>query len=242
MFIRNCLLIAASLIILASCNQKSQKATALKTTTDSVSYSMGISTGMYFKSAGLDSVNPEVFTQAVLQVIKKDSNYLIKPDKANEYLQAYFMKKQQKKFEKNIDAGKAFLEENKKKQGVITTPSGLQYIVLKEGKGDSPKATDAVSVFYKGSLIDGTTFDASDKEPVTFPVNRVIPGWTEALQLMKIGSKFQVFIPYNLAYGERGAGQQIQPYSTLVFDVELVAINPPEKNKENKDTKKGKTK
>lgn len=242
MFIRNCLLIAASLIILASCNQKSQKATALKTTTDSVSYSMGISTGMYFKSAGLDSVNAEVFTQAVLQVIKKDSNYLIKPDKANEYLQAYFMKKQQKKFEKNIDAGKAFLEENKKKQGVITTPSGLQYIVLKEGKGDSPKATDAVSVFYKGSLIDGTTFDASDKEPVTFPVNRVIPGWTEALQLMKIGSKFQVFIPYNLAYGERGAGQQIQPYSTLVFDVELVAINPPEKNKENKDTKKGKTK
>lgn len=240
MFVRNFLFIAAGLMILASCNQKSGKKADLKTNVDSVSYSMGVSTGMYFQSAGLDSVNAEAFTQAVLQVIKKDSNLLIKPDKANEYLQAYFMKKQQKKFEKNIDAGKAFLDENKKKQGVVTTASGLQYLILKEGKGESPKATDVVSVFYKGTLIDGSVFDATDKEPVEFPVNKVIPGWTEALQLMKTGSKFQVFIPYNLAYGERGAGQQIQPYSTLIFEVELVAINPPAKDNNNKDNKKGK--
>lgn len=245
MFIRNFLLVVSGMIVLMSCDQKPQKVTTLKSDIDTVSYSMGVSTGMYFKSAGLDSVNPEIFTQAVIQVIKKDSNYLIKPDKANELLQTYFMKKQQKKFEVNIEAGKKFLDENKKKPGVITTPSGLQYTVLKEGKGESPKATDVVSVFYKGTLINGTPFDATDKEPVSFPVNRVIPGWTEALQLMKVGSKFQLAIPYNIAYGERGAGQQIQPYSTLLFDVELMAINPPEKDskkdagkKEQKNAKK----
>ncbi len=121
------------------------------------------------------------------------------------------------------------MEENKKKEGVKTTASGLEYKVLKEGTGPSPKATDTVKVNYRGTTIDGTEFDSSYKrgEPATFPVNRVIKGWTEALQLMKAGSKYQLVVPADLAYGERGAGSDIGPNSTLLFDVELLAIVPP---------------
>jgi FKBP-type peptidyl-prolyl cis-trans isomerase FklB len=128
--------------------------------------------------------------------------------------------------EKNKKEGEAFLAENKKKEGVKTLPSGLQYKVIKEGTGKSPKATDKVSTHYRGTLIDGTEFDSSYKrgQPATFPVNGVIPGWTEALQLMKVGSKWQLFIPSKLAYGERGAPPVIGPYSVLIFTVELLAI------------------
>jgi FKBP-type peptidyl-prolyl cis-trans isomerase FklB len=131
--------------------------------------------------------------------------------------------------EKNKKEGEAFLAENKKKQGVITMPSGLQYKILTDGKGKSPKATDTVTVNYKGTLIDGTEFDSSYKrgQPATFAVNGVIPGWTEALQLMKEGSKWQMFIPSNLAYGERGAGGAIGPNAVLIFEVELISIKQP---------------
>ncbi|HYJ03735.1 MAG TPA: FKBP-type peptidyl-prolyl cis-trans isomerase, partial [Chthoniobacterales bacterium] len=123
-----------------------------------------------------------------------------------------------------------FLAENKNKEGVKTTASGLQYKVLKEGSGASPKETDTVVTNYKGTLLDGTEFDSSYKrnEPATFPVNRVIKGWTEALQLMKPGSKYQLFIPAALAYGERGAGRDIGPNATLIFEVELLSVKPPE--------------
>jgi len=128
--------------------------------------------------------------------------------------------------DKNKKAGEAFLAENKKKEGVVTRPGGLQYKVLKEGTGEIPKATDKVKVNYKGTLIDGKEFDSSYKlgKPAVFQVNKVIPGWTEALQLMKAGSKWQVFIPANLAYGDRGAGAMIGPNSTLIFEIELVSI------------------
>jgi FKBP-type peptidyl-prolyl cis-trans isomerase FklB len=128
--------------------------------------------------------------------------------------------------EKNKKEGEAFLAGNKKKQGVITMPSGLQYKIMTDGKGKSPKATDMVTVNYKGTLIDGTEFDSSYKrgQPATFNVNGVIPGWTEALQLMKEGSKWQLFVPSNLAYGERGAGGPIGPNAVLIFEVELISI------------------
>jgi len=128
--------------------------------------------------------------------------------------------------DKNQKEGEVFLAENKKKKGVITLPSGLQYQVIKEGTGKIPKATDTVTTHYRGTLIDGTEFDSSYKrgEPASFPVNGVIKGWTEALQLMKVGSKWQLFIPSNLAYGPQGAGQAIGPNATLIFEIELLSI------------------
>jgi len=126
----------------------------------------------------------------------------------------------------NLAKGQAFLKENATKPGVKTTPSGLQYLVLEEGKGKSPKATDTVLVHYKGNLLDGTEFDSSYKrnEPISFPLNGVIPGWTEGVQLMKEGGKIRLFIPSNLAYGSRGAGGVIPPDSTLIFDIELLKV------------------
>ena len=144
--------------------------------------------------------------------------------------QMKIMEEQKKKMEilgkENKKQGEAFLAENKKKKDVVITESGLQYIILCNGEGKKPVATDTVKVHYKGTLIDGTEFDSSYKrgEPVTFPVNRVIPGWTEALQLMNVGSKYQLFIPSDIAYGERAAGQLIGPSTTLIFEVELLSI------------------
>ena len=128
--------------------------------------------------------------------------------------------------EENLLQGEAFLAENEKREGVITLPSGLQYEVMREGSGDMPAATDTVVTHYRGSLIDGKEFDSSHRrgEPASFPVNRVIAGWTEALQLMKVGSKWKLFIPSSLAYGERGAGGAIGENATLIFEVELLAI------------------
>lgn len=124
------------------------------------------------------------------------------------------------------EAGEKFLAENAKKEGVITTASGLQYKVLHQGDGPKPKATDSVNVHYRGTLIDGTEFDSSYKRnaPISFPLNRVIPGWTEGVQLMPVGSKYEFYIPYHLAYGERGAGGAIPPFAALIFEVELLAI------------------
>jgi FKBP-type peptidyl-prolyl cis-trans isomerase FklB len=128
--------------------------------------------------------------------------------------------------EKNKKEGEVFLAENKKKPGIITLPSGMQYKIMREGTGKSPKSTDTVTTHYRGTTLDGKEFDSSYKrnEPASFPLNRVIAGWTEALQLMKVGSKWQLFIPSNLAYGENGAGQDIGPDATLIFEVELLAV------------------
>jgi FKBP-type peptidyl-prolyl cis-trans isomerase FklB len=177
-------------------------------------------------------IDPDILAQGIKDVFAGGKLLLTEEEFRNtmENFRKDMMAKQKMQMQeisdKNKKEGEEFLAENKNKEGVITLPSGLQYKVIKEGDGNLPKATDTVTVHYRGTLIDGTEFDSSygRGEPATFPVNGVIPGWTEALQLMKAGSKWQLFIPSNLAYGERGAGGRIGPNSTLVFDVELLSI------------------
>lgn len=204
---------------------------ALKDEKDKVSYSIGLEIGSKLKSQSID-INADILASGVKDALS-GSKPLMTEEEIQETMTAFqkeMMAKQAEKTkalaEKNKKEGDAFLEENKKKEGVKTTSSGLQYKVLKDGEGPMPKATDTVTVNYRGTLVDGTEFDSSYKrgEPATFPVNGVIPGWVEALQLMKVGSKFQLFIPSGLAYGERGAGQQIGPNSPLIFEVELLSI------------------
>ena len=193
---------------------------------EKVSYSLGVSIATNVKSQGLEQVDYESLANAFKDVFE-NNQLQISENEANMVLQDYFGKLANKKKEANIEAGKNFLNENAQRDGVTTTESGLQYEVLKEGTGNLPKETDKVTVHYHGTLIDGTVFDSSvDRgEPATFPVNGVIPGWVEALQLMKEGAKYKLFIPSNLAYGERGAGGAIGPNATLVFEVELISIN-----------------
>lgn len=192
---------------------------------DKVSYSLGVSVGTNVKSQGMTELNAEAFAQALKDVYGANELQLTQ-EEAEKTLQEYFQKLQMAKMEEGAKAGKDFLEQNKSKEGVVTLPSGLQYKVLVEGKGPKPLATDVVKTHYHGTLIDGTVFDSSvDRgEPISFPVNGVIAGWTEALQLMGVGSKWQLFIPSELAYGPRGAGGKIGPNVALIFEVELLEI------------------
>jgi len=220
-----------SIAMLANQACAGEKKMELKSEKDKVSYSIGLEIGSSFKKQGMD-----IDTDAVAAGIKDaiSANKPLLTENEIKEVMAAFQKgmaaKQAEKMkalgEKNSKEGETFLAENKKKEGVKTTASGLQYKVLTEGKGPMPKDTDTVSVNYRGTLIDGTEFDSSYKrgEAVSFPVNGVIKGWTEALQLMKVGSKWQLFIPSNIAYGERGAGGQIGPNATLIFEVELLSI------------------
>ena len=147
-------------------------------------------------------------------------------DQANAFLDAYLSKIQEAETQKSKSEGETFLAENKKREGVVTLPSGLQYQIVKQGDGPKPKETDKVKVHYEGFLLNGKKFDSSlDRgEPISFPLNQVIQGWTEGLQLMPVGSKYTLYIPYQLAYGEQGAGQFIPPFATLIFEVELLGI------------------
>ena len=201
---------------------KSQTTTKM----DSVSYSLGVLVAQNLKQQGLDAVDATSFANGLEAALKGDS-LKIDVNTANETVQQYMQAQQSKKFEKNISEGKKFLEENAKRPGVTTLPSGLQYEVLKAGTGPKPTADDQVTVHYTGTLLDGTVFDSSVErgEPATFGVTQVIPGWVEALQLMPVGSKWKLYIHYDLAYGERAAGPTIGPYSTLIFEVELLEIN-----------------
>lgn len=189
---------------------------------DKVSYALGIGIGRQLADMGANDIVTEDFAAAMKDVL---TGAELKIDEAE--AQALVQEYLQKKGEEKVKAeGENFLAENAKKEGVVTLPSGLQYQVLKEGNGKSPKATDQVKCHYEGTLINGKVFDSSYRrnEPATFPLNGVIAGWTEGLQLMKEGAKYRFFIPFNLAYGTRGAGQDIPPYAALIFDVELIEV------------------
>ena len=197
----------------------------LNTEMEKVSYSLGVNVAKSVKNQGLESIDSEAIAQAFTDVFE-GNELKISEQESNVILQEYFGKLAQKPQSQNVEAGQNFLADNAKRVGVVTTATGLQYEVLTEGSGDSPKETDQVTVHYHGTLIDGTVFDSSVErgQPATFPVNGVIPGWVEALQLMNPGAKFKLFIPSNLAYGERGAGGAIGPNATLIFEVELISI------------------
>lgn len=203
----------------------SLNAQILETEMEKVSYSLGVSVANSVKAQGLQSIDAKAVGKAFEDVFE-GKELVISEEEANVILQEYFQKLANKALEENQAAGKEFLLENAKRDGVFTTASGLQYEVLAQGSGASPKATDEVTVHYHGTLTDGRVFDSSVErgQPATFPVNGVIPGWIEALQLMNVGSKYKLFIPSDLAYGERGAGQMIGPNSTLIFEVELISI------------------
>ena len=198
---------------------------------DSVSYNLGILIAQNLKRQGLGEVNPAQLAKGVADALAGVSVDLAKCNESvSEYLQAMQVQKAKenaKKFEGNIAVGKKFLDENKNRSGVVTTASGLQYEVLKPGTGAKPTAQDKVTVHYHGTLLDGSIFDSSVNrgQPATFGVTQVIQGWVEGLQLMPLGAKYKFFIPYDLGYGDQGAGDDIGPYSTLVFEVELLKIN-----------------
>ncbi|OSY87845.1 hypothetical protein WH52_09365 [Tenacibaculum holothuriorum] len=204
---------------------------------DSVSYAIGLNMGMQMKKDAKE-LDASLFVQGYLNGVDS-TDLLIKPEETRNIINAFFQKKRiemmKKKQEEQIKKAEAefgeykkenekFIAENKTKEGVKTTASGLQYIVVKEGKGESPKATSRVRVNYVGKLTDGTEFDKSGAEPTEFGVNQVIKGWTEGLQLMKPGAKYKFFIPQELAYGAQQKGAKIKPFSALVFDVELVEV------------------
>ena len=197
---------------------------------DKLSYALGIGIGSQLAGMGAKELNIDDFAQAIKDVIS-GSELKVDNAEAQTLVQNFFQEQEAKQQAAAAEAGKAakaageaFLAENGKKDGVVTLPSGLQYQVLKEGDGKKPSATDQVVCHYEGTLIDGTVFDSSYQrnQPATFGLNQVIAGWTEGVQLMQEGAKYRFFIPYNLAYGERGAGAQIPPFAALVFDVELM--------------------
>ena len=204
-------------------NMSAQK---LNNEIDSVSYSLGVNIGENIKTQ-FPNIDIKNFEAAIKDVLDDSKEPTITGADAQKKIQEYFSKQQAKASESVIKEGREFLAENSKKENVITLESGLQYEVIKSGDGAKPTLNDQVTTHYHGTLIDGTVFDSSVErgQPASFPVSGVIKGWTEALQLMSVGSKWRLFVPHGLGYGERGAGPQIGPYSTLIFEVELISIN-----------------
>jgi FKBP-type peptidyl-prolyl cis-trans isomerase FklB len=218
-------------IALLSNPANSEEELVLKSQKDKMSYIIGIDIGRNLQKGAID-FDPDILAKGIKDALSGGKPLLTEQEirEATAVFQKEMMAKQQEMAktlgEKNKREGEAFLAENKKKEGVKTLPSGLQYRVIKEGTGQKPKITDTVTTHYRGTLTDGIEFDSSYRrgKPVSFPVNGVIPGWTEALQLMGEGAKWQLFIPPNLAYGERGAGRDIGPNATLIFEIELISI------------------
>ena len=195
----------------------------LKSATDSVSYAFGLKVASDLKAGGVESLNYTLWSKAMEQVFKGEKAEMT-DEEAQNAITKFMNSKGERKSVDIVAEGDKFLAENKTKPGVVTQPSGLQYIILKPGSGAKPKSNAEVTVHYKGTLLDGKQFDSSyDRgEPLTFPVSRVIPGWIEGLQLMQEGSTYRFFIPWKLAYGAQGAGQDIPPYSVLIFEIELL--------------------
>lgn len=205
---------------------KKPKTTELTDPVKRASYGLGVLVANNIRSQGADSINTDAFTIGLLDVFQ---NQILKLDQqqCNVEAQQYMKTVSVKKAERMKSSGTKFLATNKARPGVVSLPSGLQYEVITSGSGKSPSATDRVTVHYTGKLIDGTIFDSSVQrgQPATFGLNQVISGWTEAIQLMKEGDKWILYIPFNLGYGESGYGPQIPPYSTLIFEVELITVN-----------------
>ena len=225
------LMVGGLCVLLVAVHGMAQDSTILKTQGDRVSYSMGLDIGRMLKMQGVD-VDLELVTRG-LKDAYTGNQALLTDEEMQEVLTNFkkeFLAKQQElakqQGEKNKREGEIFLETNKKKEGIQTLPSGLQYKVVKTGSGKKPTTTDTVTVHYRGTLIDGKEFDSSYRrgKPATVPVNAVIPGWTEALTLMEEGARWELFIPPNLAYSERSAGRDIGPNATLIFEVELISI------------------
>ena len=190
-----------------------------------LSYALGMSMATQLMQTGLEDLDVESFVKAFTEIMKNEKPSM-SLDKASQHIQTYFSAKQNEMLQMNKEEGELFLAENKEKENVVSLPSGLQYEIITEGDGAIPVATDSVQCHYHGTLIDGTVFDSSVQrgEPAVFGVTQVIKGWVEALQLMPVGSKWRLFVPSHLAYGEQGAGNDIQPNSTLIFEVELLGI------------------
>jgi FKBP-type peptidyl-prolyl cis-trans isomerase FklB len=224
-------------VTVTSCGKFGGKA-KLKTENDSVSYYLGIYSGMNLKriEVPMPKINYEAYAAAVQEVFESKEGKINMQD-ASAFLTKYFNKITAKQSEKYLKEGDEFLAKNKIRSGVITLPSGLQYEVIKEGTGKIPKLEDKVSVQYKGTLLDGTVFDSSIErgKPAIIPVNGVIKGWQEILQMMKVGSKYKIYVPSNLAYGPASPGGKIKPNMTLIFELELLSIEP---NQAPKSTKK----
>jgi len=227
-FLKPTLALISMVAIMSGCNSQKVAKTDLKTEIDSLSYAIGVNMGNGLKTSKIEGINTIALAMG-LQDVQENKKDMMTSEKALEYIQSYLGKLQTKIADKNIEEGKKFLEENAKKEGIIVDPDGFQYKVLQEGTGPNPKETDVVKVHYKGTLIDGTEFDSSysRNEPAQFPLNGVIRGWTLGLQKMKVGSKFMLYLPGELAYGANPRpGGAIGPNQLLIFEVELLEIVP----------------
>jgi len=215
---------ALVLAVAMPCKCQKKVKIELKTLEDSAAYAIGMQFGQALVQGNLTNINLELVKQGLTDEIEGKS--ALDHSQYENALEAFFTKKQKEENKEKIEEGEKFLAQNAKRKEVKTTASGLQYEVITEGTGDRPAATNTVKVHYKGTTIAGKVFDSSYDRgtPAEFPLNRVIAGWTEGLQLMSVGSKYKFYIPYNLAYGERGAGQDIKPFETLIFEVELLEI------------------